>query len=196
MTKRNGTSCRLASLVLLVFCVCVSQVHAQVVYGDTTDLKREVNDLRSQIQQLTTLVLQMRKAMLESATLPRPVKDEKEPAKPQEAVKEAAPVDEEHLTRIVCQAVSDFFSEADAVLGMSDPETARTALMKTLQKMTSKLHGYKGTHRVDKLLTIYEGLAWDTFTAVQLRESIEGNTAFLESLRQHKQKFLETCPRK
>jgi hypothetical protein len=126
----------------------------------------------------------------------QPIKDEKEPAKPQEAVKQTAPVDEEHVTKIICQAVGDFFAEADTALTLSDPEAARTALMTTLKKMTSKLHGYKGTHRVDKLLTIYEGLAWDTFTAVQLRESIDGNAAFLESLRQHKQRFVETCPRK
>lgn len=207
--KVMGTVWKLTCLVLLVCCVCAPHVRAQTVYyGDAGDVRREVNDLKSQIQQLTTLVMQMRKTILENATgTCPPVKEEaagaaqetakpQETAKSQESAKQEKPVDDGQLTKIICKGVGQFFREAEAAMSMSDPDAARSALIKSLQNLTSHLHGYRGTHRVDKLMAIYEGLAWDTFTAVQLRQSIQGNATFLETLRKHKKRYMETCPQK
>lgn len=206
--KAIATALKPGCLALLALLVCAPLVHAQFIYGDTTDLKREMSDLRSQVQQLTNLVHQMRNTILETATgscppelqqaqaKPGETAKPQDTARPQQAAKETPPVDEEHLTKLVCKSVGEFFPEAEAALSLSDPDAARAAMIKALQKLTTKLHGYAGTHRVNKLLGIYEGLAWDTYTAVQLRQSIEGNTAFLEKLRQHKRKYQETCPSK
>ncbi len=194
--KNIGTLSRLSWLILLVFLVSVSGVHAQGPLTDVSDLKKEMGDLKAEIQRLTTLVFQMRKVMLESATIIPPVqKDEKAQPEEQEIAKKEPPVDEAQMTKVICRSVGTFFSEAEAALQMSDTGAAQDGMTNALQKMTSKLHGFKGTHRVTKLLKIYEGLAWDTFTAVQLSRSVQGNTAFLESLRTHKQKYRETCPR-
>jgi len=114
---------------------------------------------------------------------------EKKPAKQDEAL------DEQQLTRIICRAVGEFFSQAEAVLRGSDPSTARTGMRDALQKMNDALRVHSKTHRVSKILNIYEGLAWDTYQAVELRESIAGNQDFLRVLKDHKRKYVETCPK-
>ena len=68
-------------------------------------------------------------------------------------------------------------------------------MKKALQNMNSSLQEYAKTHRVSKLLSIYEGLAWDTYVAVELRRSVQGNEDFLKVLGQHKQKYIDTCPK-
>jgi hypothetical protein len=193
--NKIGILSRYSWLLLLIFLVSLSDAQSQGPLVDVGQIKNEVSDLRAEIQRLNTLVLQMRNLMLESATA-RPVqKDEKAPSQGQDIVSKEPPVNEEQLTKIICRAVGKFFSEAEAALRSSDPAAAEDGMKNALQKLTSALHGYAGTHRVNKLLGIYEGLAWDTFTAVRLRQSIEGDTSFVETLQKHKQKYREACPR-
>ncbi len=194
--KHIGTLSRLSWLFLLVFLFSVSSVHSQGPLTDVSDLKREVNDLKAEIQRLTTMVSQMRQVMLESATVPPVKKETNAPPTEQKTVNKESPADEAEMTKVICRSVGTFFSEAEAALRLTDPAAAQDGMNRALKKMTSKLHGYRGTHRVTKLVKIYEGLAWDTFAAVQLSRSVQGNTAFLAKLQQHKQKYLETCPKK
>ena len=63
-------------------------------------------------------------------------------------------------------------------------------------KLNSTLQEYSKLHRVSKLLGIYEGLAWDTYVAVELSGSIQGNQEFIKTLNAHKRKYNETCPKK
>jgi hypothetical protein len=110
--------------------------------------------------------------------------------------KKTTPADEKQITKTACQAVGEFFVEAESALRASDSSVARTKMNNALRRMTSALDEYSRTHRVNKLLKIYDGLAWSTYTAVELRQSIAGNEDFLKALRKHKQKYLETCPKK
>jgi hypothetical protein len=193
--KHIGTLSRLSCLVLLVFLVSLSEVQSQGQLTDVSQLKKEVSDLRNEIQRLTNLMLQMRKVVLESTIAAQEREDKKAPSQEQEMVKKEPPVDEAQLTKTICRAVGIFFSEAEAALRMSDPSAAELGMRQAQHKLTSTLQGYTRTRRVSKLLDIYEGLAWDTYTAVRLRPSIEGDQTFIETLQKHKQKYLETCPR-
>jgi hypothetical protein len=109
-------------------------------------------------------------------------------------MKKQKPVDEKEITRSACQAVGKFFTEVDASLRASDEKVAEARMKEALRHMNSALSDYAHTHRVSKLLNIYEGLAWDTYVAVELRQSIQGNQGFLDALNRHKKKYRETCP--
>ena len=117
------------------------------------------------------------------------------PPKEEKAVTPEPPVDEKQVTKAACLAVGKFFTEAEASVRASDASVAEARMKKALQNMNSSLQEYAKTHRVSKLLSIYEGLAWDSYVAVELRRSVQGNEEFLKTLRQHKQKYIDTCPK-
>ena len=122
-----------------------------------------------------------------SAKLPR--QEDRTPKK-EEAV------DEKELTNSICQAVGKFFGEADAVLAMSNSTAADDRMRTAFRNLNSTLQQFSKLHRVSKLLGIYEGLAWDTYVAVELTGSVQGNQEFIKTINNHKRKFNETCPKR
>lgn len=189
---------RIALFSLLTFLGSISYAHSQDVFRDLDQVKRELSDLKNQVSQLRTLVNTLREAVLKSATSQDQGKAERTPSKEAQPapIKKEKPVDEKEITRSACQAVGKFFTEVDASLRASDERVAEARMKEALRHMNSALRDYAHTHRVSKLLSIYEGLAWDTYVAVELRESIQGNQDFLEALKRHKRKYRETCPGK
>ena len=63
-------------------------------------------------------------------------------------------------------------------------------------KLNSTLQEYSRLHRVSKLLGIYDDLAWDTYVAVELTGSVQGNEDFIKTINNHKRKYNETCPKR
>ncbi len=195
MNRVQGCS-RILWLLLVVFLGSVSVSQSQDLVRQVDQLQSDVADLRAEINSLKTVVNGLRKAMLESATAApaKPMTEKTQPKKETVAKTEPA-ADEKQLTHDICKAVGKFFSEADASLRESDSTAARDSMNRALVNLTSALKGYSGTHRVSKLLSIYEGLAWDTYVAVALQQSIQGNQDFITALNSHRQKYIETCPR-
>jgi ribosomal protein L12E/L44/L45/RPP1/RPP2 len=193
--KELGMYSRVFWLLAVVFVALTSNVQSQDVFREMDQIKSEVAKLKNELNDLKSLVYEMRRVVVESATSPGRQAPEKAAPKEEKAAKKEAPLDEEQLTRIICKAVGEFFSEAESALRLSDPSAAETEMNNALQKLTRTLHGYSGTHRVSKLLNIYDGLAWSTYSAVQLRQSISGNEDFLKVLRKHKQRYIDTCPK-
>jgi hypothetical protein len=193
--NKLGAHSTILWLVIIVCFVFISPSHSQDLFSQMDQVKKDISDLKAQVQQLSNIVYDMRRVLLGSAIGSEQKKAEQ--AQPAEAktAKQEPPVDEEKLTKVICEAVGTFFSEAEAVLRSSDGYSANSRMNNVLKKLTTALAGYSETHRVSKLLNIYEGLAWDTYTAVQLRESVTGNEEFLRVLRAHKEKYLATCPR-
>ena len=60
----------------------------------------------------------------------------------------------------------------------ADSPVAQTTMKKALRNMNLALHEYANTHRVSKLLAMYEGLAWDTYAAVELAGSVRETRIF------------------
>jgi hypothetical protein len=191
----GGTCWRVLLLLLFIFLVSTSNVQSQDIFSEMNQLKGAVSDLKKEISNLTTLVNDLRKSVLRSVTR----KDQRAPDKgspsEEKAAQPSAPVDEKQVTRTACAAVGKFFEEAEASLRSSDSSITQARMTRAWHHMNAALQDYARTHRVSKLLAIYEGVAWDTYVAVQLRESVQGNEDFLKALAQHKQKYLETCPK-
>lgn len=193
---KNGWMCvRVLLLFVAIFLGSISNVKSQDLFREMDQIKKEVTVLRNEVTNLRTLVYDLRKAVLRTVTASDQQTPEKEPPKEQKAAQPAQPVDEKQVTRAACQAVGKFFSEAEASVRASNSSTAEARMKKALQNMNSALQEYAETHRVSKLLSIYEGLAWDTYVAVELRQSIQGNEEFLKALGRHKQKYIDTCPK-
>lgn len=190
-----GKCLRISCFLMVLLLASISTAQSQDIFREVSQVKSDLSSLKSEVNNLRNLVLEMRSVVLEQAmdcgpTAPREVqvknrkKEEKQPQ----------PVNEEEITKIACRVVGQFFEEADSALRSRDPSTATPKMKKAFQKMTSALREYSRTHRVSKLLRIYDGLAWDTYTAVELRQSTSGNEDFLKALNRHKQKYIDTCP--
>jgi hypothetical protein len=191
--KTRGVVGRIILLSVFAFLGCVSQVHAQDFIRELQQVKSEVSDLKNQVSELKTMVYGLREAVLKNVTKPEKQPKEKAPSKLEEAKQREAEADPAELTRAICPAVGKFFREVDASLRASTQAAARARMKKAYDEMNASLSKYIGLHRVNKLLNIYEDLAWDTYIAVEMRQTIQGNEQFLEVLNKHRQKYREGC---
>lgn len=182
-------------ILVIVFLASISNAQSQDIFREMTQVKKELSDLRNRVDDLTNLVYGMRKALFESVRAPTQKAPEKRPPKEEAAVKQVESLSEEQLTKVICRAVGKFFVEADAALRMRDSSAAQAKMTEALATLTSTLHAYPRTHRTAKLLNIYDGLAWDTYVAVQQRDSVPGNEEFIRLLGKHKEKYRDTCPK-
>lgn len=190
-----GKCSRVSCFLVVIFLASLSGVQSQDIFHELNQVKSDLSSLKNEVSDLKRLVYELRRAVLEQAmTSGRQERGGGEAKDQIKKEKKPSPVDEEQITKIACRAVGEFFVEAESALRSNDSSVARTKMTKALQKLTSALHDYS-THRVSKLLNIYDGLAWSTYTAVQLSDSVTGNEDFLAQLRRHKQKYIETCPR-
>jgi hypothetical protein len=180
---------------LVSFCG-ITDVRSQDVFRDIDQIKKDISDLKNQVGDLRNQFLGLRQAILKSVaaqdqrTSVKPPKEEDRSPKKEEAM------DERELTNSICQAVGKFFGEVDAVLAMSNSSAADERMRGAFRKLNSTLQDYSKLHRVSKLLGIYEGLAWDTYVAVELTGSVQGNEEFIKTLNAHKRKYNETCPKR
>jgi len=193
--KTFGACSMISWLFIFVFFGSASNVLSQDLFSEISQLKKDLSDLRNEVYDLRDLVYGFRKALLDSTHAPGHQKAEREQPKEEKAARQDDALDDQQLTKIICRAVGEFFSQAEAVLRASDSSTAQTGMRNALQKMNAALRDHAKTHRVSKILNIYEGVAWDTYQAVELRHSVAGNEDFIKALQAHKRKYMETCPR-
>jgi hypothetical protein len=175
----------------------MSSAQSQDLFREMDQVKQDLSALKEEVDKLRNLVYELRSAALTSAGSqeqrpPENLPPQKEPTgRPKEGA-----ADEQEITKTICPAVGKFFSEADASLRMSDPSAAQDRMNAAFRDLNATLRKYARAHRVSKLLNIYQGLAWDTYVAVELRGAIQGNQDFIETLERHKRKYAETCPKR
>jgi len=196
--KAVGTFCRIAWLCscLVIFLGSMSQVQSQDLFRDVDQLKRDFSSLRNEVSELRSLVYDLRRAVMKTTTSQNVGQPERIPAREEKTPKPEPVVDEKEITRIACQAVGKFFEEADASLRAGGDTSAEARMREAMRHLSSSLRDYAETHRVSKLLNIYEGLTWDTYVATELRGSVQGNQEFIDKLNEHKRKYRDTCAQK
>jgi len=196
--KTLGTFYRIAlvSLCLVIFLGSMSQVQSQDLFRDVDQLKRDLSSLRNEVSELRSLVYDLRNAVMKITTSQNEGQPERIPAGEEKAAKPEPVVDEKEITRLACQAVGKFFEEADASLRAGDDKEASVRMREAMRHLNSSLRKYARTHRVSKLTTIYDGLSYDVYVALELRDSIQGNQAFIDALNEHKKKYRDTCEQK
>ncbi len=189
--RRVVTGARVLSILAVVFFGSITTVQSQDVFQEIDQIKQDLSNLKNEVKELRNQVLSLKSGSPRA----EPLQQGAETATPKEepAAKPEPTLTDEQLTTIICQAVGTFFSESDAILGSSDRYAADDRMRESLRKLNASLRRYTGTHRVSKLLGIYEGLASDAYMAVELRDSIGGNQDFLRALRKHREKYQKAC---
>ncbi len=182
------------SLLVLISLGGITDVRSQDMFRDIDQIKKDISDLRNQISDLRNQFFGLRQAILKSVATQDQQKSANLPGK-EESTPKKEEVSDQELTNSICQAVGKFFGEVDAVLAMSNSTEADARMRRAFHKLNSTLQDYSRLHRVSKLLGIYEGLAWDTYVAVELSGSVQGNREFIKTLNDHKRKYNETCPK-
>ncbi len=194
--KKIGLRLWVLSLSVVVYFGSISGAQSQDVFREMDQVKRDVSELRNEVNDLRNQFHGLREAILRSiASQDQRALGRAQP-KEETPEKQETSVDEKQLTDSICQAVGKFFGEVDAALAMSDSDAADARMKKAFHKMNSTLQHYSTLHRVSKLLRIYEGLAWDTYVAVELTGSVQGNQEFIRTINDHKRKYDETCPKR
>ncbi len=193
--KSDRACWRVLLLFVAIFIGSISNVQSQDLFREMDQLKKQISDLKSEVANLRSMVYDLRRAVLRSVTGAEQQATQTTPPKEERAAAPTQPVDEKQITKLACRAVGKFFSEAEASVRASNASVAEEKMKMALQHMNSVLQEYAKTHRVSKLLNIYEGLAWDTYVAVQLRGSVQGNEDFLKKLQEHRKKYRDTCPK-
>ena len=181
--------------VLLSLCG-ITEVRSQDVFRDIDQIKKDISDLKNEVSDLRNQFFGLRQAILKSVATQDQRTSGRLPKQEDTTPKKEEAVDEKELTNSICQAVGKFFGEVDAVLAMSNSSAADERMRGAFHKLNSTLQEYSRLHRVSKLLGIYEGLAWDTYVAVELTGSVQGNQEFIKTLNDHKRKYNETCPKR
>ncbi len=194
--KKNRLGLWIFLLLAAVSFGSVPDAQSQDIFREMDQVKRDVSALKNEVNDLRTQFYSLREAILKSVASQDQSASVQALPKEKTAEKQETPVDEKQLTDSICQAVGKFFGEVDAALAMSDSSAADERMRKAFHRMNSTLQHYSKLHRVSKLLGIYEGLAWDTYVAVELIGSVQGNADFIKTIDNHKQKYNETCPKR
>ena len=194
--KKNVLKLWVFSLLTVASLGSISDAQSQDVFREVDRIKADVSALRNEVNDLRNQFYALRQAILKSVASQDQRASEKAAPKETAKAKQEIPVSETELTDSICQAVGKFFGEVDAALAMTDSSAAEDSMKKAFHKLNSTLQHYSSLHRVSKLLGIYEGLAWDTYNAVELTGSVQGNEDFIETINKHKRKYNETCPKR
>jgi hypothetical protein len=190
-----GLWLRIAGLLVVISLGSVSNVESQDLFREMDQLKKELSALKNEVKELRDVVYGLRRAALNAiASQGEGLSPERAPAQ-ETAKKPETILDEQQATSIICKTVGKFFSDAETILQSGDTATADARMKQALVNLNSSLKAYTGMHRVDKILRIYEGLAWDAYVAVELRGSVAGNEDFREALSRHRRKYVDTCPK-
>jgi len=193
--KKNILKFWVFSLLAATCFGSISDAQSQDIFREVDQIKADVSALRNEVNDLRNQFYALRQAILRSVASQDQRASEGTAPKEEAKAKPQAPVDETQLTDSICQAVGKFFREVDVALAMTDSSAADDRMKKAFHKLNSALQQYSSLHRVSKLLDIYQGLAWDTYVAVELTGSVQGNADFIEVINKHKRKYNETCPK-
>ncbi|MBI5248007.1 MAG: hypothetical protein HY912_00810 [Desulfomonile tiedjei] len=189
-----GTWSKICLLVIIII-GSASSAQSQDIFSEMDRVKKDLSNLRDEVNQLRNLVYELRASALKAAA-PQELPQAEKPKPVQEkAIQPETPVSDEELTKTICQSVGKFFSEVDVSLRANDSSAARERMRSAFRELNSILQKYADAHRVSKLLSIYQGLAWDTYVAVELSRSVQGNEEFIKAIERHKKKYAETCPK-
>jgi len=166
---------------------------AQAIIGDVQQLQQQVNQLRSDVDELQSAMAGLRRILVRQGTVSHHDPQERPTPLPRVVTVEKTPMDDAEIKSQICKAIGLFFGQIDRALKMSNSVDAEDLMKKTLSKLNSELDKYRTYPQVRHILTLAEGLAWDTYTAVDARYTTIGNADFIRAIDQYRQKYESAC---
>ncbi|MGC8660706.1 MAG: hypothetical protein ACP5U1_16705 [Desulfomonilaceae bacterium] len=184
------TSCLTLILLLGVF---VFDSNSQNLIVDQQRQQREIDRLKSDVEELKRTVQSMRREILKKSIAAD--KDMKAvpsaPTPPPPKTLSAA--EQEKAKAQICQQIGTFFDQIDDALKMSDPSRTGRAMRKAVAQLNSELRSYGQSQKIRELQSLAEALAWDTYVAVENRNSVAGNADFLNYIKGYKERYEKRC---
>jgi hypothetical protein len=183
----------LTALLIVLGC-SQAAVHAQSIIAEQQQLQQQVDELRRDVNDLQSTVGGLRRAILRQGTAAQQPADTKPASQTRPGRSNASPVEDGKIKAQVCQAVGHFFGQIDRALKMSDGDAAEEFMRKAVAQLNSELDRYSTYGQVRHILTLAEGLAWDTYTAVEARYITVGNTDFIQAIEDYRKRYKTVCP--
>lgn len=184
-----------ATLLFLSLCFTSSlcAVHAQSVTADQDRLQRQIDELRSDVNQLRTIVGTLQKAT-QKRDSERKENDQEKISRPTgREIDTLTPAEQERIKAEACDAVGQFFVQIDKALQMADNSEAESLMDKAVEQLKSTIEKYGQSKKLSNIISLADDLAYDTDWAVRLRSSSSGNADFIEYLRDYKDKYQKRC---
>lgn len=177
----------------IIFGCFHATVHAQSIIGEQQQLQKQVEELRRDVDELQSTVSGLRRAILRQGTASQQTRSAKPAPQIQSGRPAGIPLDESQIKTQACQAVGHFFEQIDRALKMSDGDAAEDFMRKAVAKLNSDLDRYRAYTQVRHILTLAEGLAWDTYTAVDARYGTVGNSDFIQAIKDYRKRYEGIC---
>ncbi len=178
-----------ALCILGVFCSLSfsTEVHSQDIFSQLDQLRDQLNTLQQEVSNLKAVVYTLEKQAPKPATTPSPPLTERKPQK------RLGTLEKKEAKSLACKAGEKFLVAVDAALALNNEPEAERRMDRAMADLRAALHPYEEDKEVAKFLSLAEALAWDTYTAVGLRTSVEGDSEFLRYIAQSKRRFAIFC---
>jgi hypothetical protein len=181
--------------LLLVFGAFVGAARSQSVIAEQEQQQRQIDELRRDVDELRRTIATLKKAALKQHVSSQDVTQEKISRPNNLSVDSLPPAEQEKIKAEICDALGHFFAQIDKALKMPDSSEAEKFMSKSIAQLKSTVDKYGPSDRLRSLMSLAEGLAWDTYTAVETRNSVYGNADFLNYIKEYKGKYAKRCGR-
>ena len=179
--------------LLLFFVVLAGNAHSQSIIADQEQQQRQIDDLKRDVDELKRTVSSLKKVILKQSNVVPDVSKNQTPPQPKRSIDTLPPAEQEKIKAEVCRSVGQFFDQIDRALNMGDASEAQNVMNKAIAELNSELDKYRKNDKLRKVMNLAEALAWDTYVAVQNRDSVSGNADFISYIKDKKDKYKERC---
>ena len=188
--ERIWTTC-LALLLILGFFVGDSRSQNLIV--DQQKQQQQIERLRSDVDELKRTVESLRKVILRKSIAADKAPKETTTAPATPPAQTLTPAEQERIKVEVCQSLGQFFDQIDKALNMPNASDAGRLMRKAIAELNAETEKYGRTEKIRDIMSLAEGLAWDTYVAVQNRNSVAGNSDFINYINDYKTKYKKRC---
>ena len=173
---------------ILVIWSCVSilsgDVEAQNVSRDLYQIKGQLNTLSQDISALKRRIDALEKQVSQSTASPGHTA-----AVGTHGKRDVGALDKANVRDLVCKAGAKFSAQMDAALNLTDESAADDKTDEALAELKSTLAPYSEDKGVSRFLSLAGMWAWDTASAVGLRDSVGGDRDFSQDSSHYKKRF-------
>jgi hypothetical protein len=179
--------------LLLFFVALAGNARSQSIIADQEQQQRQIDELKRDVDELKRNVLSLQKVILKQSNVVPEISKNQTPPQPKQSIDTLPPAEQEKIKAEVCQSVGQFFDQIDRALNMGDASEAQNVMNKAIAQLNLELDKYSKNDKLRSVMNLAEALAWDTYVAVQNRDSVAGNSDFISYIRDKKNKYKERC---
>jgi|GEM_PF-736959 hypothetical protein len=192
--RRTMNRISITCMTLLLFFVALAgNARSQSIIADQEQQQRQIDDLKRDVDELKRTVSSLKKIVLKQSNAIPEISKNQTPPQPKRSIDTLPPAEQEKIKAEVCQSVGQFFDQIDRALNMADASEAQSVMNKAIAQLNVELDKYRKNDKLRNVMSLAEALAWDTYVAVENRDSVSGNSDFINYIKDKKDKYKERC---